>query len=91
MVLSWGTAHLGGRTLVKRESPIRYLREYRSNRGMDYWHDIRDWLGGLPFEFATSEEVTAYLDANHDSFELVSTDIAKNLPTAVNVYVFERS
>lgn len=31
---------------------------YRRNRGMSIQHDWADWLGGLPFEVATPEQVT---------------------------------
>ena len=27
------------------------IRNYGKQRGMEYWTDIRDWLGGLPMEF----------------------------------------
>jgi SAM-dependent methyltransferase len=27
-----------------------YVSNYRSNRGMDYFHDVHDWLGGYPYE-----------------------------------------
>jgi 2-polyprenyl-6-hydroxyphenyl methylase/3-demethylubiquinone-9 3-methyltransferase len=39
---------------------IRYMRGYRKNRGMEFWTDIRDWLGGWPYEPSTPEEVTAF-------------------------------
>jgi len=33
----------------------------RRVRGMDIWHDILDWLGGLPYEVATVPEVEAFM------------------------------
>ena len=30
-------------------------------RGMDIWHDILDWLGGLPYEVATISEVKVFM------------------------------
>jgi 2-polyprenyl-3-methyl-5-hydroxy-6-metoxy-1,4-benzoquinol methylase len=30
-------------------------------RGMDTWHDIVDWLGGLPYEVASVDEVVAFM------------------------------
>lgn len=32
-------------------------------RGMDLWHDMRDWLGGMPFETARPADVEARLAA----------------------------
>ncbi len=29
----------------------------RADRGMSYWHDLIDWIGGYPFEVAKPEEI----------------------------------
>jgi 2-polyprenyl-6-hydroxyphenyl methylase/3-demethylubiquinone-9 3-methyltransferase len=29
-------------------------------RGMDRWHDAKDWVGGYPFEVAKPEEIFAF-------------------------------
>jgi len=34
-----------------------YVRSYRKTRGMDYFHDLHDWLGGYPYESISSGEV----------------------------------
>jgi len=34
-----------------------YVREYRSNRGMDFYHDVHDWMGGHPYESISPFEV----------------------------------
>ena len=34
-----------------------YEREYISNRGMDFRHDMHDWLGGWPYESISPAEV----------------------------------
>ncbi len=34
-----------------------YLSNYRSNRGMDYFHDVHDWLGGYPYESISPAQV----------------------------------
>jgi 2-polyprenyl-3-methyl-5-hydroxy-6-metoxy-1,4-benzoquinol methylase len=31
---------------------FRYWKGYRNARGMDHWHDIIDWVGGYPYEYA---------------------------------------
>ena len=49
---------LAGATLRLR--PGEYLRgwaEYRRLRGMSRWHDILDWVGGYPYEFATPDQI----------------------------------
>lgn len=40
----------------EKKSPWTVVREY-STRGMDFWTDIKDWLGGWPIEFASYLEV----------------------------------
>lgn len=43
-----------------RGRPFDYVRswsDYRSRRGMSRWHDIVDWVGGYPYEFATPDEI----------------------------------
>jgi 2-polyprenyl-3-methyl-5-hydroxy-6-metoxy-1,4-benzoquinol methylase len=34
-----------------------YLNRYKGSRGMDYWHDVHDWLGGYPYESISPGEV----------------------------------
>jgi SAM-dependent methyltransferase len=36
---------------------LRDMIEYRKNRGMSYFTDIRDWLGGWPMEFCYDDDV----------------------------------
>ena len=40
--------------ILRREN---VFTEYKKNRGMSITHDWFDWLGGLPFEVATVEEI----------------------------------
>jgi 2-polyprenyl-6-hydroxyphenyl methylase/3-demethylubiquinone-9 3-methyltransferase len=43
---------------------VRFVRgksPFRSDRGMSVWFDAVDWLGGLPYEYATSARVEAFL------------------------------
>ncbi len=44
-------------------------QEGEGRRGMDFVHDVRDWLGGFPYEYATSGEVFGHVHA-HAGFEL---------------------
>lgn len=50
------------RLLLSGVSPGRYRRQYLSNRGMSYVHDLHDWLGGYPYESATPSEVFSRCD-----------------------------
>jgi 2-polyprenyl-3-methyl-5-hydroxy-6-metoxy-1,4-benzoquinol methylase len=42
-------------------SPWRYIREYGRNRGMDWAHDIHDWLGGYPYQSIEADELNAQM------------------------------
>ena len=44
------------------KNPIAYIRDYRENalRGMDFFIDIEDWLGGYPYEYASYEEMSDF-------------------------------
>ena len=39
------------------------VENYNSLRGMDFHHDVHDWLGGYPYETALAPEVDAKLTA----------------------------
>jgi 2-polyprenyl-3-methyl-5-hydroxy-6-metoxy-1,4-benzoquinol methylase len=53
-VLNW-------RNLVKdtlRLQPLKSIRAYgKGGRGMSFWQDVVDWVGGYPFEVATPEQL----------------------------------
>lgn len=56
-------------------------------RGMTFWYDMIDWLGGYPFEVARPEEVLRFLRAR--GFELREMTTAGGTG-ACNEFVFER-
>jgi hypothetical protein len=41
--------------LAAGQNPVRVIRDY-SGRGMTFWTDVRDWLGGYPMDFASLRE-----------------------------------
>lgn len=43
--------------VAKGVSHSEYVKNYRSARGMDFDHDIHDWLGGHPYETALAPDV----------------------------------
>jgi 2-polyprenyl-6-hydroxyphenyl methylase/3-demethylubiquinone-9 3-methyltransferase len=51
---------------VLRRRPMDYVRswtDYRRRRGMNKWHDIVDWVGGYPYEFATPDQIFDFYQA----------------------------
>lgn len=41
-------------------NPIKLIAGYAASRGMSFWTDVRDWLGGYPMEFAGNSETKAF-------------------------------
>jgi SAM-dependent methyltransferase len=48
--------------LMTGRDPARYIAGYGSARGMDWHHDVHDWLGGYPYESASPDEVSRHLE-----------------------------
>jgi len=51
-----------GHRLVRLKNPSRRIREYKEKRGMDWRTDVVDWLGGYPYQSATPDEVTRFVE-----------------------------
>ena len=56
-------------------------------RGMDFWFDVVDWVGGYPYEYATPSQITERLAAL--GFKL-RRFAAASVPTGCHEFVFER-
>ena len=56
-IAAYGTAY----TLAGRGSFRKFLANYKSARGMDFYHDVHDWRGGYPYETALAPEVDSKL------------------------------
>jgi len=53
----------GPKLLLLPHRLIPDWKNWKKKRGMSPWHDVIDWAGGYPFEFATdSQLITFYLD-----------------------------
>jgi len=76
-VMGWRLIHL--------KNPITWNE--RKTRGMDTYHDIVDWLGGLPYEVASEDEIVQFC-AQHG---LILTRIKIIGEGGCNIYVFKRS
>ncbi len=47
--------------VIHRRNPVEYIKHYKRDRGMSWKHDLVDWLGGLPYEYAGPDEIINYL------------------------------
>jgi len=50
---------------------IKRIVEYRFSRGMSFFADVRDWLGGWPMQFVHDQEVVDFLEGKC-GFKLVN-------------------
>jgi SAM-dependent methyltransferase len=61
-------ARAGYRGLYRMANVLRgrdhraFLKNYRTSRGMDFDHDVHDWLGGYPYETASAPDVAATME-----------------------------
>jgi 2-polyprenyl-6-hydroxyphenyl methylase/3-demethylubiquinone-9 3-methyltransferase len=70
--------------------PADYVRswtDYRRRRGMNKWHDILDWVGGYPYEFATPDQIFDFYRAR--GFALTKMKCG-GVGLGCNEFVFER-
>jgi 2-polyprenyl-6-hydroxyphenyl methylase/3-demethylubiquinone-9 3-methyltransferase len=86
---------VGQRLLVWVFVPVIFLAKWlvtlrnplRMQRGMDFMHNIVDWVGGYPYEYASVEEMKAMLGTL--GFEVLRVFPAK-VPTGCNEFVCRR-
>jgi 2-polyprenyl-3-methyl-5-hydroxy-6-metoxy-1,4-benzoquinol methylase len=87
MAVLWGPTVL--RDTATKGNPLATWRNYAKlmGRGMNPWYDAIDWIGGLPFEVATPEQVVDF----HRQRGFVLTHI-RTLGSGLgcNEFVFER-
>lgn len=79
MVYKWIGRHMLGR-LARLQNPFAWSKD----RGMNMYHDVVDWLGGLPYEVASEDEVVT-LGRKH-GFVLERVHVKGE--GSCNIYVF---
>jgi 2-polyprenyl-6-hydroxyphenyl methylase/3-demethylubiquinone-9 3-methyltransferase len=72
--------------LAKFRNPVKKIREHKELRGMSWSVDIRDWLGGYPYEYASVKEITDFVSGLGFSLKMVKPYIG----LGNNEFVFER-
>ena len=61
------------RNLVHGRNPFKAgFQNFGRERGMHWLADLRDWLGGYPYEFATVDEVFSFMKQEFPSSSLVN-------------------
>lgn len=67
--------------LITQKSPTQMTR------GMSFYYDVIDWVGGYPYEFASQQEIIQNLQLQ--DFELLRF-IPAQVPTGCHQYVFRK-
>lgn len=81
MILVFAGIIYCAKLLVTRSNPLTKAR------GMDFWFDVIDWVGGYPYEYATPHEVKTFVaGAGFQLWHSVSAEV----PTGCNEFVFIR-
>jgi len=83
------------RVLVVAFAPVIWLAKLavtgrdpaRQQRGMDFYYDMIDWVGGYPYEYASVDELRALVEPL--GFECLRWRAAE-VPTGCNEFLFRR-
>jgi 2-polyprenyl-6-hydroxyphenyl methylase/3-demethylubiquinone-9 3-methyltransferase len=74
--------------------PLLYLRSlfgglknFKPKRGMSFYYDAKDWLGGYPYEYASPEEIINFLQVDFNLVRFIPT----NGFTGCNQFVFKKN
>ena len=98
LLIKWAYVHSPRwfqRTLIGVFYPIIYAAKWlvtlkdptRQDRGMNFYYNVVDWVGGYPYEYATVDQVISLLRKQH--FAIVKVKRAV-VPTGCNEFLFRR-
>lgn len=84
--------YLGQKVLIWMCMPVIFIAKWivtfnnplKMQRGMEFIHNVVDWVGGYPYEYASIAEMTATLEKI--GFEMLNVSPAK-VPTGCNEFV----
>lgn len=69
--------------IIKFQNPFTWNE--KRGRGMNYYNDLIDWLGGLPYEVASEDEIVRFFTARNFVLHRI------NVRRAVFTYLFKKS
>ena len=66
--------------IVTKENPKR------QTRGMDFYYNVIDWVGGYPYEYASILKIKKLINSNFICLKIIPAKV----PTGCNEYIFKR-
>ena len=60
----------------------------KKERGMDFGYDVIDWIGGYPYEYASIDEITAFVTGHGFTVEKI---VPAQIGTGCNEFVFRKN
>lgn len=74
--------------LKKNFFKIKNKEMFNKTRGMNFYYDVIDWIGGYPYQYASTDEIKKYFDKF--DFKLINLVNTKGW-TGCNEYMFKRN
>jgi len=89
------SGRVGQQVLTGLLSPVIFIAKWvvtgknprRMRRGMDFKHNVIDWVGGYPYEYASMEKIRDMLEGL--GFQIIKIKPA-NVPTGCNEFIAKR-
>ncbi|MBU0471529.1 MAG: hypothetical protein KKF65_02820, partial [Nanoarchaeota archaeon] len=74
--------------IIRFQNPIKYVKQYgpSSARGMSFYTDVVDWLGGYPYQYCSVKEVTTFY--RKKGFKTIKVNEVNG--TGCNEFLFRR-
>jgi len=66
---------------------VTFKNPFRKKRGMNFYYDVIDWVGGYPYEYASKTEVENFFNINN--FTLIKY-LKPQVPTGCGEFVFQK-
>lgn len=72
--------------VVRFKNPLKFVREYSAQRGMNFYNDVIDWLGGYPYEFASVAQIKSF----YEKKRFMLKNLRRNKGTGNNEFLFAK-
>jgi 2-polyprenyl-6-hydroxyphenyl methylase/3-demethylubiquinone-9 3-methyltransferase len=72
--------------LLNGRNPYVYIRDYKTLRGMNFMTDIKDWLGGYPYEYASVDQIVDFFKKH--GYSCTKTNPARSI--GCNEFLFTK-